>query len=154
MSDARRWLTWSAVALVIVATASGVTAIPPRIDAMPDVLWVAGLVEGADGESLRFRVDGPRGDDLVEPRVNSTWGKAHEAPSGVSVRRALHGWAKTRAHLANHGVLPYAEVAAAGYESTGRAEDVDGTNWREFRKFDEHFSATSMGWWLALPFAK
>jgi hypothetical protein len=154
MSDGRRWLLGGAVVLAVVATAMGASAVPPRIDAMPDVLWVAGLADGAGNDALRFRVGGPRGEELAEPRVDSTWGKAHEAPTGVSVRRALHGWAKTRANLASHGVLPYAEIASAGYESTGRAEDVDGTSWRELRKFDEHFSSWSVGWWLALPFAK
>jgi len=65
------------------------------------------------------------------------------------VRRALHGWAKPRAHLASHGILPIAEIAAAGYEATGREQAIDGVSWREMKKFDDVFNSWSVGWWLA-----
>jgi len=149
MSNARRWIVGSAAVVAIVATAMGASAVPPPADAMPDVLWVAGLGKNADNDALRFRVGAADGAEFEEPRVHSTWGKTNDAPSGVSVRRALHGWAKTRANLASHGILPIAEIAAAGYEATGRERAIDGVSWREMKKFDDEFNSWSVGWWLA-----
>jgi hypothetical protein len=149
MRRSRRWVVAGLVLFGVVATAmAAASIIPPGGTEMPDVLWVAGLVKGADDDALRFRVDSPDGVEFVEPRVHSTWGKTDEAPTGVSVRHALHGWAKARAHLASCGVLPYAELAAAGYDATKRTQTIDGVEWREFRKFDDHFNSWSMGWWL------
>jgi len=151
MRSARPWVFGGLTLLGGVATAmAAASVIPPGGTGMPDVLWVAGLADGADNDALRFRIDAPDGLEFADPRVHSTWGKSGDAPSGVSVRHALHGWAKSRVHLANVGLVPYAEVAAAGYDATGRAQTIDGVAWREFRKFDDGFNTVSVGWWLAV----
>jgi len=116
---------------------------------MPEVLWVAGLVEVGemDSDALRFRIGDAMGADFVEARVHGWSGKEHETPSGLSVFRALHGWAKTRWRLAVNGVVPYADGSATGYRATDRTQNVNGIEWREFIKLTDHSYRWSTGWW-------
>jgi hypothetical protein len=123
-------------------------AIPPSVAPMPDVLWVTGSVESAGNDALRFRIGEADGPELADARVHSSWRKGDQPLAGVSVRRALQGWAKTRARLASQGWLPIAEVEAAGYHATGQERAVGGMSWREFKKFDDRFNSWSVGWWL------